>query len=42
MFIVLGVSDWRAEDMPGFDIAGIFDNYSVTDEGFNFIYDARN
>ena len=42
MFMVLGVSNWRAEDIPDFDIAGIFDNYSVTDEGFNFIYDARN
>ena len=42
MFMVPGVSDWRAEDMPGFDMAGVFDNHSVMDEGFNFVQDARN
>ena len=40
--MVLGVSNWRAEDIPGFDIAGVFDNYSVMDEGFNFMQDACN
>ena len=42
MFMVPGVSDWRAEDIPGFDMASVFDNHSVMDEGFNFIHDARN
>ena len=42
MFMVLGVSDWRAEDMPGFDMASVVDNHSVMDEGFNFVQDARN
>jgi len=42
MFMVRGVGDWRAEDMPRFDIASIVDNHSVMDEGFNFIHDARN
>jgi hypothetical protein len=42
MFRVPGISDWRAEDMPRFDMASIVDNYSVMDEGFSFIYDARN
>jgi hypothetical protein len=28
--------------MLRFDIASIVDNYSVMDEGFSFIHDARN
>ena len=42
MFRVPGISDWRAEDMPRFDMASIVDNHSVMDEGFSFIHDARN
>jgi hypothetical protein len=36
------VGDWRAEDMPRFDVASIVDNHATMDEGFSFIYDARN
>ncbi|XP_022163480.1 uncharacterized protein LOC111028984 [Myzus persicae] len=42
MFMVPGVGDWRAEDMPRFDMASIVDNHAIMDEGFNFIHDARN
>ena len=42
MFRVPGISDWRAEDMPRFDMASIVDNHSVMDEGFSFIHDSRN
>jgi hypothetical protein len=42
MFMVPGVGDWRAEDMPRFDMASIVDNHSVMDEGFSFVHDARN
>jgi hypothetical protein len=42
MFIVPGVVDWRAEDILRFDIASIVNNHSVMDEGFSFVYDARN
>jgi hypothetical protein len=42
MFIVPGVVDWRAEDIPRFDIASIVDNHSVMDEGFSFVHNARN
>jgi hypothetical protein len=42
MMLIPGVGDWRAEDMLRFDMAGIVDNYAVMDEGFSFIYDARN
>ena len=40
--MVPGVGDWRAEDMPRFDMASIVDNHAIMDEGFNFIHDARN
>jgi len=40
--MVPGVGDWRAEDMPRFDMSSIVDNHSVMDEGFSFIHDARN
>jgi hypothetical protein len=36
------VVDWRAEDIPRFDIASIVNNYSVMDEGFSFVYDTCN
>jgi hypothetical protein len=42
IFMVPGVVDWRAEDMLRFDMASIVDNHSVMDEGFSFVYDARN
>jgi hypothetical protein len=42
MFIVHRVGDWRAEDMPRFDMASIVDNHATMDEGFSFIHDARN
>jgi hypothetical protein len=42
MFMVPGIGDWRAEDMPWFDMASIVDNYSVMDAGFSFIHDACN
>jgi superfamily II DNA helicase RecQ len=42
MFMIPGAGDWRAEDMPQFDMASIVDNHSVMDEGFSFIQDARN
>jgi hypothetical protein len=42
MIIIPGVGDWRAEDMPRFDMASIVDNYAIMDEGFSFIYDTRN
>lgn len=42
MILIPGVGDWRAEDMPRFDMAGIVDNYAIMDEGFSFIHDARN
>jgi superfamily II DNA helicase RecQ len=42
MFMVPGVGDWRAEDMPRFDMASIVDNHAIMDEGFSFVHDARN
>jgi hypothetical protein len=42
MMLIPGVGDWRAEDMPRFDIASIVDNHTIIDEGFSFIYDAYN
>jgi hypothetical protein len=42
IFIVPRVVDWRAEDIPRFDIASIIDNHSVIDEGFSFVHNARN
>jgi hypothetical protein len=42
MMMIPGVGDWRAEDMPRFDIASIVDNHAIVDEGFSFIHDARN
>jgi superfamily II DNA helicase RecQ len=42
MMLIPGVGDWRAEDMPRFDMAGIVDNHAIMDEGFSFIHDARN
>ena len=42
MFMVPRVSNWQAEDMPRFDMAGIVDNHAIMDEGFSFIHNARN
>jgi hypothetical protein len=42
MMLIPRVGDWQAEDMPRFDMAGIVDNHAIIDEGFSFIYDARN
>jgi hypothetical protein len=42
MFMLAGVGDWRAEDMPRFDMASIVDNHSIMDEGSSFVRDARN
>jgi hypothetical protein len=42
MFIVPRVGDWRAEDMPRFEMASIVDNHAIVDEGFSFIYNACN
>jgi hypothetical protein len=42
MFRVPRISNWRAEDIPQFDMASIVNNHSVMDEGFSFIHDARN
>ena len=42
MMMVPGVGDWRAEEVPRFDMASIVDNHAIMDEGFSFIHDARN
>ena len=42
LFMIPGVAQWRAEDMPRFDMARIVDNHSVGDEGYSFVHDARN
>lgn len=42
MFMVPGIGDWQAEDMPRFEMTNIVDNYAVMDEGFSFVHDACN
>jgi hypothetical protein len=42
IFIVPRVVDWQAEDILRFDMASIVNNHSIIDEGFSFVYDARN